>query len=53
MLRKPRQRRAALLGSFEVADLEDAPGGLVDQEAQLVAATQVTQGALGLRRRPA
>lgn len=30
---------AALVGYFEVADLEDAPGGLVDQEAHFVAAS--------------
>ena len=37
---------AALLGFFEVRFARKVPGGLVDQEAQFAASTQVTQGAL-------
>jgi hypothetical protein len=52
-LLRPLQHRQRLYCFFEVADFEKRPGGLVDQEAQFVAAsTQVTQGALRFRYRP-
>jgi len=37
---------AALLGFFEVRFTRKVPGGLVGQEAQFAASTQVTRGAL-------
>ena len=37
---------AALLGFFEVRFARKVPGGLVGQEAQFAASTQVTRGAL-------